>query len=70
MNKEYTPYKCDTCGNIGLRQLCKEHGKFHGHGMVHIDSIDLENDRLAYWLCDYCSEKHQWLGDVRAVDLL
>ena len=59
MNKEYTPYKCDTCGNIGLRQLCKEHGKFHGHGMVHLDKVDLENDRLAYWLCDYCSEKHQ-----------
>ena len=59
MSESNQPYKCDTCGNIGLRQLCKEHGKFHGHGMVHIDSHDLENDRLAYWLCDYCSEKHQ-----------
>jgi len=58
MTEEYSPYKCDTCKNIGLRQLCKEHGKFHGHGMVHLNK-NIEIDRLSYWLCDYCSEKHQ-----------
>ena len=61
MSEEYTPkpYQCDMCTHIGLRQLCKEHSKFHGHGMVHLDIDDLEKNRSTYWLCDYCSEKHQ-----------
>ena len=53
------PYKCNMCDNIGLRQLCREHKVFHGHGMVHLDIDDLEKNRSTYWLCDYCSEKYQ-----------
>ena len=51
-------YKCNMCDNIGLRQLCREHKVFHGHGMVHIDKI-YKKDSNAWWLCNKCSEREQ-----------
>ena len=60
------PYKCNMCGNIGMRQLCREHKVFHGHGMVHIDKIYKE-DCNAWWLCNKCSEREQYCGVARYV---
>ena len=54
--KEFVPYKCDSCSNLGLRQFCYEHKKHHGHGMVHLNN---RKEKLAYWLCNACSEREQ-----------
>jgi len=52
-------YKCNMCGgNMGMRQLCKEHRMVHGHGMVHLEKI-YRKDSKAWWLCNACAEKEQ-----------
>ena len=58
MTDEYTPYKCNMCDNIGLRQFCYEHKKHHGHGLVHLNK-NYKNDCNAWWLCNKCSEREQ-----------
>ena len=51
-------YKCNMCDNMAMRQLCKEHNKVHGHGMVHLEKI-YKKDSKAWWLCNKCAEREQ-----------
>jgi hypothetical protein len=45
------------CGGIGLKQMCKEHRAFHGHGMIHLQKK--YKGMHAWWLCNACAEKEQ-----------
>ena len=56
--KEFVPYTCNKCDNIGMRQVCKEHSKVHGHGLVHLKQ-EYKNGSFGWWLCNACSEREQ-----------
>ena len=56
--KEFVPYTCNKCDNIGMRQVCKEHSKVHGHGLVHLKQ-EYKNGLFGWWLCNACSEREQ-----------
>ena len=58
MAEDQQIFKCNICGNIGMRQLCREHNMVHGHGMVHLKKENKEGV-FAWWLCSKCAEKEQ-----------
>ena len=58
MAEDQRNFKCNICGNIGVRQLCREHNMVHGHGMVHLKK-EYKDGVFAWWLCSKCAEKEQ-----------
>ena len=58
MTDDHVAYQCNMCKNIGLRQMCREHKTFHGHGMVHLKK-EYKKGSHAWWLCNTCAEREQ-----------
>ena len=49
--------KCNMCDNMGLRQFCYEHKRYHVHGKVHIET---EYKGMNEWLlCNACAERER-----------
>ena len=53
--------KCNMCDNMGLRQFCYEHKRYHVHGKVHGKvHIETEYKGMNEWLlCNACAERER-----------